>query len=221
MFAKHLISTTITPLKTSDTGQEALAQMTDHHIQHLPLVNHKQLLGVISEEDILDNKMDDAVGTYQLTLRKAYVEETDHLFEVMRVMGAEELTILPVVDTQNNYLGVVQIQEVLTKFSQMASFVEPGGVIVLEMQRHEYSMHEIARIVEGENAQILSFLLAARPDSQTVDVMLKLNRSHELSGILSTFTRFGYSIKASFVGEDEYLDSLQDNYNSLMHYLDM
>ncbi len=221
MFAKHLISTTISPLKTSDTGQEALAQMTDHHIQHLPIVNHQQLLGVISEEDVLDNKLDEAVGSYSLTLRKAYVADTDHLFEVMRVMGAEELTVLPVVDVQNNYLGVVQMQDVLTSFSQMASFIEPGGVIVLEMQRHEYSMHEIARIVEGENAQILSFLIASRPNSQMVDVMLKLNRSHELSGILSTFTRFGYSIKASFVGEDKYLDSLEDNYNSLMHYLDI
>ena len=62
------------------------------------------------------------------------------------------------------------------------------------MQRHEYSMHEIARIVEGKNAQILSFLIASRPNAQMVNVMLKLNRSHELSGILSTFTRFGYSI---------------------------
>ncbi|HHB78582.1 MAG TPA: CBS domain-containing protein [Saprospiraceae bacterium] len=220
MFAKQLISTELTPLKTSDTGTEALAQMNDAHVEHLPIVNHKQLLGVISEEDILGFHLDEVIGSYQLSLRKAFVLESDHLFEVMRVMGAEELTLIPVVDELNNYIGSIRMQDVLHSFSKMASFVEPGGVIVLEMQRHEYSMHEIARIVEGENAKILSFFVGTRPDSQLVDVMLKLDRNHELGGILSTFNRFGYHIKASFIN-DEYLDSLQDNFNSLMNYLNM
>ena len=112
------------------------------------------------------------------------------------------------------------MQDVLISFSKMASFEEPGGVIVLQMQRHEYSMHEIARIVEGENAKILSFFIGTSPDSTLIDVMLKLDRSHELSGILSTFNRFGYTIKASFVG-DKYMNSLQDNFNSLMNYLNI
>lgn len=220
MFAKQLISIELAPLKTSNTGTESLAQMNDVHVQHLPIVNHQQLLGVISEEDILGFNLDEVVGSYQLSLRKAFVEETDHLFEVMRVMGAEELTLLPVVDANNNYVGSIRMHDVLNSFSKMASFVEPGGVIVLEMQRHEYSMAEIARIVEGESAKILSFFVGTHPGSQLVDVMLKLDRSHELSGILSTFNRFGYNIKASFVS-DEYLDSLQDNFNSLMNYLNM
>jgi len=220
MFAKQLISTELEPLKTSDTGTEALAQMNDAHVQHLPIVNHKQLLGVISEEDILSFNLEEVIGSFKLSLRKAFVEETDHLFEVMRVMGAEELTLLPVVDIHKNYVGSIRMQDVLNSFSKMASFVEPGGVIVLEMQRHEYSMHEIARIVEGENAKILSFFVGTHPNSQMVDVMLKLDRNHELGGILSTFNRFGYNIKASFVS-DEFMDSLQDNFNSLMNYLDM
>ena len=220
MFAKQLISTEVTPLKTSDTGTETLAQMVDAHIRHLPIVNHRQLLGVISEEDVLSFNLDEPIGSNPLSLRKAFVSDTDHLFEVMRVMGAEELTLIPVVDNQNNYIGSIRMQDVLISFSKMASFVEPGGVIVLEMQRHEYSMHEIARIVEGENAKILSFFVGSRPESQMVDVMLKLDRSQDLGGILSTFHRFGYQIKASFVSDD-FMDSLQDNYNSLMNYLDM
>lgn len=220
MFAKQLISIDNEPLKTSATGQEALALMNDAHVQHLPIVNHQQLLGVISEEDILDNNLNDAVGSYSLSLRKAFVRDNDHLFEVMRILGAEEMTLIPVVDADNAYIGSVRLQDVLLHFSKMASFVEPGGVLVLEMARHEYSMAEIARIVEGEQAKILSFFINAKPNSQLIDVMLKLDRSHELSAILSTFNRFGYTIKTSFVSDD-YLDGLQDNYNSLMNYLNI
>ena len=53
MIAEKIISTAILPLKTSDTGNDALTIMEDFFVRHLPIVNDKQLLGVISEDDIL------------------------------------------------------------------------------------------------------------------------------------------------------------------------
>ncbi len=220
MFANQLISSGLEPLRTSDTGREALAIMNDERVRHLPIVNHAQLLGLISEDDILKNDLDQPIGSYSLSLDNTAVEDTDHLFEVMRVMGAEQLTLIPVVNADKDYIGAIRVQDVLHSFSQMASFVEPGGVVVLEMQRHEYSMAEIARIVEGENARILSFFVGTEPGSSLVDIMLKLDRSHELASILATFKRMGYRVKASYVS-DGYLETLQDNYNSLMNYLNM
>ncbi len=55
MTAQQLISDSIIPLRTSETGDTALGIMNDFYVRHLPIVNDKQLLGLISEEDILEH----------------------------------------------------------------------------------------------------------------------------------------------------------------------
>ena len=54
MVAKTLLSQAIVPLRTSDTGEEALNMMDDFYVKHLPIVNNQQLLGVVSEGDIFN-----------------------------------------------------------------------------------------------------------------------------------------------------------------------
>ena len=62
MTAENLISDSVVPLRTSDTGEEALGMMNDFYVRHLPIVNDKQLLGLISEEDILNHDVEEPVG---------------------------------------------------------------------------------------------------------------------------------------------------------------
>jgi CBS domain-containing protein len=64
MKAIDLIQKNIPALKTSDTGKRALRLMNEFHITHLPIVNENQLLGLISEEDILNaHGEDDPIGS--------------------------------------------------------------------------------------------------------------------------------------------------------------
>ena len=63
MIAKDLISEEIVPLRTSDTGEDALAMMSDFHVRHLPIVNGSQLLGLISEDEILEFDAEESVGS--------------------------------------------------------------------------------------------------------------------------------------------------------------
>lgn len=219
MLAENLISTAVLPLRTSDTGKAAISIMEDFNVRHLPIVNDKQLLGLISEEDILVHNINEPVGSYELSLSKAYVKTSDHLYEVMRLLAEHQLTVIPVVDEEGNYRGMISLEDVLNCFARMAAFSENGSVVVLEFQKRNYSLAEIARIVEGENASILSTFVTSDPSSNTVEVTIKINRQ-DIHGILNAFERFGYGIKAAF-NESEYLESLQDRYNQLMSYLNV
>ncbi len=219
MVAKNLISSAVLPLKTSDTGKLALASMETFNIRHLPIVNDHQLLGVISEEDIIIHNLNEPIGSYSLSLTRPYVKKDDHLYEVMRLLAEHHLTIIPVVDEEGNYLGMISLEGVLNYFAQTAAFSEAGSIIVLEFQQRGYSLAEIARLVEAEGAAILSTFMTSHPGSSTVEVTLKINRQ-DIHGILSAFDRFGYEIKASF-NEEEYLDALQERYDALMNYLNV
>jgi len=196
-----------------------LGIMNEFYVRHLPIVNDKQLLGLISEEDILEHDAHEPVGSYQLSLIRPFVKHNDHLYEILRLISEYRLTLIPVVDDEENYIGLVTMEDVLQFFSKTASFSEPGSIIVLEMGRQDYQLSQIAQIVESENATILSSFITTNLDSIRIDITLKINRQN-IQNILATFERFEYQIKASF-NENEYTGTLRDRYDSLMAYLNV
>lgn len=219
MIAKTLISNIIVPLRTSDTGESALEMMNDFHVRHLPVVNDKELLGLVSEDDILDNDAKQAVGTFALSLPKPRVHSDSHLYEVMKLMADFNLTVVPVIDNEQHFQGLISMEDVLLHFARTLPFSEPGSIIVLEMAKRDYVLSEIARIIESENAVILSSYVTTSHDSSQIEVTLKVN-SQQINAILASFERFEYHIKASF-NEVEYIDALKERYESLMNYLNV
>lgn len=198
MTAQQLISDSIIPLRTSETGDTALGIMNDFYVRHLPIVNDKQLLGLISEEDILEHDAHEPVGSYQLSLIRPYVKHNDHLYEILRLIAEYHLTLIPVVDEEENYIGLITMEDVLQYFTKTASFSEPGSIVVLEMSRHDYQLSQIAQIVESENAAVLSAFITTSLDSIRVDVTIKINRQN-IQNILATFERYEYEVKASLM----------------------
>jgi CBS domain-containing protein len=219
MIARELISGDIVPLKTSNTGEDALAMMSDYHVRHLPIVNNRQLLGLISEDEILEYDTDEAVGSYELQILHPFVHDKDHIYDIMRLMNDHRLTVIPVIDKENNFLGVVSLNDLLKYFAESASFSEAGSVLVLSVNKYNYSLAQITRIVESEGAQILNSFITSHPDSTELEITLKINRQ-DIGKIIASFNRFDYEIVASF-SESEYMDSLQEHYDSLMSYLNI
>lgn len=193
--------------------------MENFNVRHLPIVNDSQLLGVISEDDILVHNVNEPIGSYQLSLVHAFVKKSDHLYEVMRLLAEHQLTIIPVVDEAGDYIGMVSLEDALNYFAKTAAFSDSGSIVVLEFQQRSYSLAEIARLVEAEGAAILSTFVSSKPESSIVEITLKINRQ-DIHTILAAFERFGYIIKASF-NEEEYLETLQERYDALMSYLNV
>ena len=219
MIANELISNDIVPLRTSDLGSEALEVMHEFFVQHLPIVNDRQLLGLVSENDILEHDVEAPVGSFQLSLPHARVRDGDHLYEVMRLVAQYDLTAAPVVDAEGNYEGLITSGDLLNYYARTATFTESGSVIVLEVQRRDYSLAEIARIAESENAIILSSFVDSIANGSLLQVTIKVNLEH-VSGMIATFERFGYEIRATF-NEGLAVDTLRERYDALINYLNV
>jgi len=102
----------------------------------------------------------------------------------------------------------------------IAAMNTPGGVIVLELNANDYSLAQIARIVEDNDAKILSSHVTSIPNSFKIEVTLKINQI-DLTFIIRSFMRFDYHIKASFQGNNRYEDILRKNYDQFMLYLNV
>lgn len=220
MIARNLITDWILPLKTSDTGQDALNQMDEYKLMHLPIVNNESLLGLVSEQDVVNfNSFDEPLGNHKLAISNPFVNEHQYIFDVLKLANEFELTVIPVVDDHEKYLGCITLQSLLKKLTEIMSVNSPGGYVVLEMSENNYSLTEIANIVESNGAKVLSTFLHSQKESTLIQVAIKLN-TIDIGPVLQTFDRYGYSIKASF-GNDENDENFKERFDSFMNYLNI
>lgn len=220
MLASDLITDEIPPLKVSDTGRKALNWMDEFKVWHLPVVKNSEFIGLISESDLIDNSSsEEAISKINPNFITTYVGEKQHIFEVVKIVSEFNLSVIPVLDVNKHYLGCISIHRLMNAIAAMPVVGEPGGIIILEMNINDYSLGEIARIVENNDAKILGTFITSHPDSTKMEVTLKINRG-DLSAILQSFERFKYNVTASY-HQSEHKDTLKDRYDSLMNYLNI
>jgi len=219
MLAKDLISDVVPALRTSDNGQKALYWMDIFRISHLPIVNNEDFLGLISDKDIYDyNMADEPIGNHSLSLFSPFVTYDQHLYEVIELASRLNLTVVPVLDHNNHYLGVITLNDLVHYFADFSALKEPGAVIVLDMNIHDYSLSQIAQIVESNDAKILSVCVSSHTASTKLEVTLKINRT-DLSSIMQTFSRYNYIVKGTFMDEDDMNSFYENRYEMFMKYL--
>ena len=221
MLAKDLISEIIPSLRTSDTGQTALNWMEIFRISHLPIVNNLDFLGLISDADIYDmNQPDEPIGNHELTLFKPYVNMDQHLFEVIGLAAKLKLSLIPVLDKNNHYKGVITTNDLIRHLAGISSMDQPGGLIVLELLERDYSLTQIAQIVEGNNMKVLSLYITSPPDSTRLQVTLKVN-SRDLSSVIRTFERYNYEVMSWLTNDDALDNFYSERFDLLMKYLNI
>jgi len=219
MVAKDLISEIIPTLKTSDLGQTALNWMEIFRISHLPIVNTQDFLGLISDADIYDmNRPDEPIGNHALTLFKPFVTAEQHIFEVIGLASRLKLSVVPVLDDNSHFKGVITTSDLIRHIAGISSMDQPGGIIVLELIERDYSLSQIAQIVESNNIKVLSMYITSPPESTKLEITLKVNTG-DLVSVIRTFERYNYEVK-TWVTNNDLMDSFySERFDLLMKYL--
>lgn len=220
MRAIDLISEEIPPLMHTDTAEKALNWMEEFKVSHLPVLKNGNFVGVVSESDLLDMMdTDKTLDVLFQHLPRPYALESDHIYQVLARIAEAKLSVLPILDKEEHYLGCTTVHHLMTVIANTGSIKEAGGILVLEMAATDYSMAEIAQIVESNDARILSSYIMSSPDSTNIEVTLKINK-FELDRIIRTFERYDYIIKATFQ-KSEYEEDLKFRFDALMNYLNL
>jgi signal-transduction protein with cAMP-binding, CBS, and nucleotidyltransferase domain len=220
MKASEIISEVIPPLVHTDSGEKALLWMDEFQVNHLPVLKNGNFVGVLSESELLDQAdLEPTLDALFQHLPRPFVFADAHLFDILKHFSLFKLTALPVLDRQEQYLGVISSQDLLQLLAQSTGVKEIGSVLVLEMDANNYALSQIAQIVESNQAKILNLFVNSEPDSTKIQVSLKINQQN-LSSIIRTFERYDYNVLASYQAEDQH-NELQERYDELMLYLNM
>ena len=218
MKAVKLISSSIISLLPDDDGNRALELMNLYRVNHLAVVKNDFYLGVVSDKEINNwNSSDEYIEEHLPNLASPHVIYNQHLFDIIEVLEKNNLSVVPVLDENKQYTGVITTRKLLYTIANSAAIQSIGGVIVLQMNHNDYSLTEISNIIENNDAKILSTYVTSTPESTKMELTIKINKP-ENTPIIKDLERYEYSIIASYKEDDEDVDFLE-RYEQLMRFL--
>ena len=221
MLTQQLITENIPPIKLADTGVRVLRWMDEFKVNHLPIVEGGEYIGLISDADVLDlPSPEESIGNQEIEPEKLFVKENQHIFDAIKLMSEANLSVIPVLDEEGKYLGSIAMSNLIEKMATITAANEPGSILVLEMDPANYSLSEIAQIVEGNSAKVLSLFVYRDSESGMLDITLKINKT-DIGGVVQTFQRYKYFIKSNFQVDQQYFDDLKSKYEAFMNFLKM
>jgi CBS domain-containing protein len=221
MIAEELINHMNPPLKVTDDAHKAIVWMEEFRCLHLHVVEDGKLLGFISEEIILEtNDIERTLADFDLVGKQCSVALDSHFYDILKVAGDNKLQIVAVLNEEQHYVGVITVQDIMISFAQTASVQMPGGILVLSMDLIDYSLAEISRYIEENNAKVISSIMIEDPmDKGKIKLTLKINQE-ELTRIVATLERFGYRVIGRY-HEVQQDTGEKDKIDMLLRYLDI
>jgi acetoin utilization protein AcuB len=219
MLAVELNNNDIPQLQLQDTVAKALQLFSDFKVSHLPVVEEEKFVGLISEGDLLDANNKNMLIELQKDFIVASINENDHFLQAVNISNQYQTNIVPVVNFDKEFIGTISGQTLLRTLGYFSGSQEMGGIIVLEMEKNEFTISEISRIVESNEATILHLNTTLQPETGLLRVTIKINKK-ELSALIAAFERYEYDVIYYF-GEEKFENEIQSNYRHLMNYLDI
>ncbi len=222
MYAKELISDIVPTLRLHETGEKALRLMNAFKISHLPVVDDSNnLLGLIADTDInTHDKETTMIKNYRLSLLRAFVFYDQHIYDVISLVARQKLSIIPVLDKDGNYAGVITAYALIAEFGKLTAANHEGSVFSLILNKHDYSLSHISQLIEGNNAKILSLYSKPEKKSNKIKITIKIDQV-DISAIRQTFERYEYEIKEIQSKKDKIKEMLDERVDELMYYLDI
>lgn len=218
MFAKNLLSRNLPVLHPDDSARTVVRKFAVSGQRWLPIVLHDHFQGLVSRKKLRTNHISSLKDLDARDILHIFASPNTHIFDLTQIMGNSGTDCLPVVSPENIYLGLVIAKSIIQFQAENAMSYE-GGIIVLEMEQHDFSLHEVARLTESGNAKILSLLVTNVPDSRKIWVSIKLSAA-DISRVIAILERFGYYICFTSVNQKQLLDT-QELYDSFMRYLNV
>ena len=219
MIASNFINPNIPSLKPTDSSQRALDFMEEFKLYHLPVVYKEQYLGIISETALLnDYDTSGPVSNYKLDFQNVSLSPMHYIYDITHVLVHNKLSIVPIINSQESFEGVVTVEDVLKGYGKWSASRSPGTVFEILLKSNDYSLGEIARIIESNGARLLSsFIRTYNDDPTQLLLSIKLDKEN-VPSVFAALERHEYNIVGKFGKTDERDEDI-DRLQHLFKYL--
>jgi CBS domain-containing protein len=221
-----IIMTEITDYITNDykaiDSKEKIADVQDFFVDvtfsHFPVLNDGIFIGNIAADDVETFDTDKTLADYRYTLESFFARKNMIWLDVLEVFAKNHTNIVPVLNEENIYTGYYELEDIVKFFHETPFLKEPGGIIVVQKNIVDYSMSQIAQIVESNNGKLLGMFIS-EANTENIQITIKITLG-AMNDIIQTFRRYNYEIISEH-HEDNYLNSLKERSEYLDKYLNI
>jgi CBS domain-containing protein len=215
------ISSTVVPvLKPSDSASFAIDRMMESRLFDLPVVGEEgAYLGMVAFELLEELAAEEPIEVSQSDWESWALHEQEPVLKLLNLLKEGQFTCAAVLDEEGRFKYAIQIHDLVSWMATQSMLSQPGGIITLQIGTNNYSLSEIARIAESNNASIVNLRISELAEQDFMLVHLKFNLV-DLTHVMATFERFGYHI-VSFHHQSHLDDFYTERYDALMRFLDI
>lgn len=221
MLARDLVSDKIPLVKGTDPVSQVLDWMAEFKVNQLPVTNQGEYLGLISESAIIDNSVTgQLVGSRLSELLVVSINENQHIYEVIDLMAHYDLTLLPVLSPLKEYRGSITLPLLNRNLSKLTAAGQPGAILVISLASQDYSPTMLSRIIEDNNAKIISLYVVPDASGRELTITIKVT-TQETSSMMRSFDRYGYTVKSYYLADSQLDDFYRTRYEEFMKYMNI
>lgn len=217
MLVTDYISKDFIPPKLNQTVGHGLGIINTYGLTHIPVFEGLSFIGNISRETLIENDPEILLSELRDFNEFFYMTENGSLLDAVQNFHNYNSNILTILNTEHQYSGMLMMDDVISALSTMPFISEPGAIMVIEVSQKQFSISEIAKIAESNNARIIGLFVTGYQEDK-ISITLKLI-SDNLTSVGETFERFNYTVIHKFFN-DEKEDLMKDRLDMLMKYLD-
>ena len=188
-------------------------------ITHIPIVENGKLIGCLPESDIqtIEDKNQE-LTEYSYLLDHFFTNEKATLLDVLVLFADNDCNLIPVLNKEQNYVGYYELSDILDAFADSPFLHNESDTLIINKNKSDYSMGEIAQIVEASNGKLLGLYISSE-NQDAIQITLKVI-TDDINEIIQTFRRYDYNVITQHE-DDFYLEELKDRASYLKKYLDM
>jgi predicted transcriptional regulator len=203
-------------------SQETIASVQDFfadlNFSHFPVLENGIFIGSIASDDIETFDTDKKIIDYKYTLERFFARKSMIWLDVLEIFAKNHTNVIPVLDENNSYIGYYEMEDIMKFFQETPFLKEQGGIIIVQKGLLDYSMAQVAQIVESNNGKILGCFIS-EADLENVHITVKIGVG-PMNEIIQTFRRYNYEIISEHQ-EDTYINSLKERSDYLDKYLNI
>jgi predicted transcriptional regulator len=222
MIVESLLHIATPHVKLQDSPQAALRLMDELKMEQLPVVGtNGQYVGMLTRKIIEQAADSSSIESLPLLPpQDTSVYSSQHFYNVLRQANNYDLQWIAVIDEEEKLIGLVRVQDAIKQFVSSYAMQEKGAIILLSMPARDYSLSHISRLVEENNAKIISVNVGVdEKDPQQLLLTIKIDKP-DVSRIVATLKRFNYHVVATFHSTElEQID--RSRLELLLRYLDI
>lgn len=206
------------PIDSKETIASVRDFMSDFDFSHFPITEDGIYIGSVSAEDIETFDENKKIADFRYSLETFFIRTNALWLEVLEVFAKNHSNLIPILDEHNKYVGYYELEDIINFLHQTPFIKEQGVVVKVRKGISDYSMSQIAQIVESNNGNLLG-LFISESDINSVEVTIKIS-SGAINEIIQTFRRYNYDIISEH-HEDSYIANLKERSDYLDKYLNM